>query len=407
MTPVLTRRNTLRAGAASVLSSAWIRTARADESGTLTVALSNNPVTCDPINMSSHDTQILSQTIYDNLVEFDIDGTLRPQLAKALPEISKDSLVYTFDLRDDVLFQDGTPMTSEDVKYSFEYMLNPANKATRMPIFLRLSHVVTDGPHRVHVHLKEPYAPWTAFLLTTPLISNCTESIGKHGLFREHGGERLYQWDQPLVRHRWDQVIKHAALAEQRMGAPFGGVRLELAIISKRLASGPKQCEQRNGERIQQPQTVAPPRRTDSDRSHPHAEARVLGVAKAAFDAPALAIQTLQGTCGGIGEVGGQAPRLLHVLVPYAQHGANLIAFSRHQGAAQQTRPPARPDPVGRGARLTVRRGHRDVAAKADHIIEFQFLTQHAVELLIAKPRSATMHTLVSAGRASASRTRT
>ena len=76
MTHVLTRRNTLRAGAVSVLSSAWIRTARADESGTLTVALSNN------------------------LVEFNITGTLRPQLAKALPAISKDSLVYTFDLRD-------------------------------------------------------------------------------------------------------------------------------------------------------------------------------------------------------------------------------------------------------------------------------------------------------------------
>ena len=159
-----TRRATLQTAAAAVLSSAWIRTARADESGTLTVALSNNPITCDPINMSSHDSQILSQTIYENLVEFDITGTLRPQLAKALPEASKDSLVYTFELRDDVLFQDGTPMTSEDVKYSIEYTINPANKASRGPIFSRMSHVVTDGPHRVHVHLKEPFAPWMSFL---------------------------------------------------------------------------------------------------------------------------------------------------------------------------------------------------------------------------------------------------
>lgn len=163
MTSALTRRSTLQAAAAAVLSSAWV-TARGDETGTLTVALSNNPVTCDPINMASHDTQILSQTIFENLVEYDITGTLRPQLAKALPTISADSLVYTFDLREDVLFQDGTPMTSEDVKYSIEYTINPANKATRGPIFYRLSHVETDGPHRVHVHLKEPFAPWTAFL---------------------------------------------------------------------------------------------------------------------------------------------------------------------------------------------------------------------------------------------------
>ncbi len=142
----LTRRLALHAGAASVLSSSWVRTAHADETGTLTVALSNNPVTCDPINMASHDTQILSQTIYENLVEFDIEGNLRPQLAKALPDISADSLVYTFDLRDDVRFQDGRPLTSADIKYSIEYTINPANKATRGLIFNRLSHVETDGP---------------------------------------------------------------------------------------------------------------------------------------------------------------------------------------------------------------------------------------------------------------------
>jgi peptide/nickel transport system substrate-binding protein len=164
MTHGLTRRSGLLAGAASALSSSWIRTARGDENGTLTVALSTNPVTCDPINSSSHDWEIIGETIFENLVEFDIDGNLKPQLAKALPEISADALVYSFELRDDVLFHDGTPLTSEDVKYSLEYAIDPANKASRGPIFNRLSHVVTEGPHRLHVHLKEPFAPWLSFL---------------------------------------------------------------------------------------------------------------------------------------------------------------------------------------------------------------------------------------------------
>ena len=164
MSIALTRRAGLASAAATILSSDWVRTARADETGTLTVALSNNPVTCDPINMSSHDSMLLSQTIFENLVEFDITGALRPQLAKTLPEVSKDSLIYTFDLRDDVLFQDGTPLTSEDVKYSIEWTINPANKASRGPIFNRLSHVETDGAYRLHVHLKEPFSPWIKFL---------------------------------------------------------------------------------------------------------------------------------------------------------------------------------------------------------------------------------------------------
>ncbi len=163
-----TRRGLMKAAAAvSTLSlnGAWLREARAATSGgTLTVALSNNPITCDPINMASHDSEILSQTIWENLVEFDVNGVLRPQLAKALPAISPDKLTYTFDLRDDVMFQNGQPLTSEDVKYSFEYMLDPAHKASRGSLFNRLSHVETDGPHRVHVILKTPYAPWTSFL---------------------------------------------------------------------------------------------------------------------------------------------------------------------------------------------------------------------------------------------------
>ena len=113
----VSRRALVQAAAVSPFFS--LRTAQADESGTLTVALSNNPVTCDPINMSSHDTELLSQTIWENRVEFDIHGKLRPQLAKELPEVSANKLVYTFELRDDVAFQNGQSFTSEDVKVQY------------------------------------------------------------------------------------------------------------------------------------------------------------------------------------------------------------------------------------------------------------------------------------------------
>ena len=93
--------------------------------------------------MSSHDTEILSQTIWENLVEYDIDGVLRPQLAKALPTISADKLTYAFELRDDVTFQNGQKLTSDDVKYSFEYLIDPAHKASRGSLFNR--HLACRG----------------------------------------------------------------------------------------------------------------------------------------------------------------------------------------------------------------------------------------------------------------------
>src|SRR5580698_2850916 len=136
------RRDLLRiaaAGAATPLSSAWLREAKADANGTLTVALSDNPLTCDPIDMASHDTEILSQVIWENLVTVTVDGELQPELAKAMPTVSDDKLAYSFELRDDVYFQDGQKLTSADVKYSFEYMLDPAHKAGRRPVFSRMS----------------------------------------------------------------------------------------------------------------------------------------------------------------------------------------------------------------------------------------------------------------------------
>ena len=131
---------------------------------TLTLAIPNSPNSLDPINAVLQDPMVINQCIFENLVEYDVDGVLRPHLAKALPKTSSDKLTYSFDLREDVLFQNGQPMTSEDVKYSFDSMLDVKRNAARRKIFKTITKVETDGPHRVHVILSEPYAPWLIFL---------------------------------------------------------------------------------------------------------------------------------------------------------------------------------------------------------------------------------------------------
>ena len=148
----------------------------------LTIAVPNNPSTFDPINAANHDAMVVSQTIFENLVEVDPDGVLRPQLASAMPKISPDRKVYTFDLRDNVLFQDGQKLTAEDVKYSFEYVIDPKNNALRRPLFNRISRVVVESPTRVRVELSEPYRPWLHYL---------TKYMGifPKGSREKHGGD--------------------------------------------------------------------------------------------------------------------------------------------------------------------------------------------------------------------------
>ncbi|MBV8913799.1 MAG: ABC transporter substrate-binding protein [Acetobacteraceae bacterium] len=163
--PLFSRRRMLELAALGPLSVSTLRHGLAQSNGkTLTVAIPAGPTTLDPINAVTHDPLVVTGSIFENLVEYDQDGVLKPQLAKALPEVSADKLIYTFDLRDDVQFHNGQKMTAEDVKYSFDSMLDPQRAAARRGVFARIDKVEVDSPARVRVYLKQPYAPWVYFL---------------------------------------------------------------------------------------------------------------------------------------------------------------------------------------------------------------------------------------------------
>src|SRR5262245_38380861 len=85
---------------------------------TLTIALPNNPSTLDPIQISNHDSMAVSNLVFENLLEVDLDGNVGPSLAHKMPEISDDQTIFRFDLRDDVVFHNGAKFSAEDVKYS-------------------------------------------------------------------------------------------------------------------------------------------------------------------------------------------------------------------------------------------------------------------------------------------------
>jgi hypothetical protein len=57
-----------------------------------------------------------------------------------------------------------------------------------------------------------------------PSFSEGSESIGKHREFGQHDSEPLDQRQQPQLRHGGYQLVEHAALAEQRVGASLGGI---------------------------------------------------------------------------------------------------------------------------------------------------------------------------------------
>ena len=85
----------------------------------------------DPIIDTPYNDFLFGE-VYSGLFRFrgGADGIVEPDLVGSY-QMSDDGLVYTFKLRQDLRFSDGTPVTSGDVKWSWERALLPANGAVR------------------------------------------------------------------------------------------------------------------------------------------------------------------------------------------------------------------------------------------------------------------------------------
>ncbi len=93
--------------------------------------------------------------LYDTLLWKDASGELLPWLAESY-ERSDDGLVYTFELREDVRWSDGTPLSAQDVAFTFEYF---AAQPLSPQVLVRpqdVESVTATGPRRAEVRLSAP-----------------------------------------------------------------------------------------------------------------------------------------------------------------------------------------------------------------------------------------------------------
>ena len=134
------------------------------EGGDLTYALATSPDTLDPHRSSRAVSVRAFRTIFDSLVVQDENNEIQPWLATEW-EISEDGKSYTFKLREDVTFHDGTPFNAEAVKYSFDRILDPKTKALNSTALLapyESAEVIDEST--VKLNLKTPSASFLSNL---------------------------------------------------------------------------------------------------------------------------------------------------------------------------------------------------------------------------------------------------
>jgi oligopeptide transport system substrate-binding protein len=136
--------------------------------------IKTSPTTFDPAMVQDGDTIDVLQQVFEGLVQWSPQNKLVPCLAKSWDK-SADGLTYTFHLRPNVKFQDGTPVTASDVLYSMRRALDPRLKSPVALNYLgdiagaselnsgkttELSGVKVVNPSTVVITLTKPKAYW-------------------------------------------------------------------------------------------------------------------------------------------------------------------------------------------------------------------------------------------------------
>lgn len=107
--------------------------------GTLVWGVCNKPTIINPIFTTQSASASLQDLIFNKLIRWNSQGDIEPDLAKGW-DISDDGLVYTFYLKKGIRFHDGVECTAEDVKFTFDKIIDPQVKSP----FCSFFHLVKE-----------------------------------------------------------------------------------------------------------------------------------------------------------------------------------------------------------------------------------------------------------------------
>jgi peptide/nickel transport system substrate-binding protein len=119
----------------------------------------SDPEQLNPLTSNDAGASSLLGYMFESLLQRDPRTLeLRPQLAVARPDISEDKLEYTFKLRQDVRFQDGQPLTGEDVLFSIKAIKCPLVNAPFQRVYYEsIVDAQLIDPYTIRFKAREPY----------------------------------------------------------------------------------------------------------------------------------------------------------------------------------------------------------------------------------------------------------
>ncbi|SIR74345.1 peptide/nickel transport system substrate-binding protein [Haladaptatus litoreus] len=125
---------------------------------TLTLAQVKSPLEFDPIVLNDVPSTQVADRVFEGLYTYDAGINVVPNIATGEPEVKNNGKTYVVEMQEGVTFQNGDPVTPEDVKYSFEA---PIKEETENAAELNMiDSISSKGDRTVQFDLKYPYGPF-------------------------------------------------------------------------------------------------------------------------------------------------------------------------------------------------------------------------------------------------------
>ena len=166
----------------------WINIEPLTEDAVIKFGAVNDIKLLNPLTTTTGQDIYILNLVYDTLVKVDVNGQIVPWLAESFNVIDDKTIEVT--LRDDVKFHDGSPLTLEDVKFTFDFA-----KEVKAPYYMSkikaIESVEITGDNKLVFKLSEPFAPFMSNGLA--LVGILPKHIWEIK-YQELGAEGILSW---------------------------------------------------------------------------------------------------------------------------------------------------------------------------------------------------------------------
>lgn len=183
----------------------------------LTIAIGNDENTLAPFTYVSGTGKIANRLIYDTLFTTDLDNHIIPWMVEDDYQVDEKSQVFTFTLKDGQKFHNGKALTTEDIKFSFEYPAGQ-NAAALRKICNAIDKIEVLDAKTIRFTLKEPDINFMrdGFAEMRIICKDLYEGVEQGSTVSDSIGTGMYR----LAEYKTGQYYKLEAVEDYFRGTP-------------------------------------------------------------------------------------------------------------------------------------------------------------------------------------------